>query len=114
MKFCPNCGFPLEGKTNCNCGYNVETWEVDKVINEDYKEKEKSLYENSCDNMMMGMNKLNLIDGARQMGVNPNITDKEIIEHMNRPIFNKENDNLTSNDLIEIMNNFQKKDTNQE
>lgn len=30
MKFCPNCGFPLYGKTICTCGYNVETGEINK------------------------------------------------------------------------------------
>ena len=24
MKFCPNCGFLLDGKTICTFGYNVE------------------------------------------------------------------------------------------
>ena len=38
MKFCPNCGLPLDGKTKCECGYNVETNEVDKEMNQQYED----------------------------------------------------------------------------
>ena len=101
MKFCPNCGYPLEGKKICNCGYNVETNEVDEKVYEKYKENEKKLYEQQCDNMINAP--IDMITGARLMGLNPNVTDDELLKNVNRPIFNKENDHLTSSDFAEMM-----------
>ena len=45
MKFCPNCGYPLEGKNICTCGYNVDTNQIDEKIYEAYKKKGKDIYE---------------------------------------------------------------------
>ena len=56
MKFCPTCGFPLEGKKVCNCGYNVETNGIDiSQMNEEYNKKNKDNYERQCDNFQMGL-----------------------------------------------------------
>lgn len=101
MKYCPNCGYPLEDKKICNCGYNVETNEVDEKVYEEYKENEKKSYEQQCDNMIN--NPIDMITSARLMELNPNVTDDEFLKNVNRPIFNKENDHLTSSDIAEMM-----------
>lgn len=103
MKFCPNCGFPLEGKEKCDCGYDSTIGEVDEKIYKDYKNNEKSLYEQSCDNIsLMGKTNPNdIFGGAKMMGINPNLSDEEILNQIHQPIFNRENDNLT--DTKEIM-----------
>lgn len=85
MKFCPNCGNPLEGKEKCNCGYNTKTNEVDEKIYEEYKQIEKDNYKRQCDNMVFDNNPL---------GVNPN---------PNQVIFNKDNDNLKAKDIEELL-----------
>ena len=114
MKFCPNCGSILEGKLKCNCGYNVETGEVDKDEYQSFKEREKSLYEQSSDNIsMMGMaNQYDVVDGAKMMGINPNLSNEEILSQFNQPIFNKDNDNLSGEELLKILkqNDHNKKD----
>ena len=45
MKFCPNCGFPLNNKKKCDCGYDVVSGEVDDKIYEKYNKKIKENYE---------------------------------------------------------------------
>lgn len=34
MKFCPNCGNIIENKTICECGYNKETNDIEKINEE--------------------------------------------------------------------------------
>lgn len=41
MKFCPECGAILEDKKICECGYNVETGEVDQNIRQRKNEETK-------------------------------------------------------------------------
>lgn len=108
MKFCPNCGSVLEGKLKCNCGYYTLTGEVDEQIYKDFKDNEKSLYEQSYDNVgFMGMtNHYDMFTGAKMMGMNPNLSNEESLKQMNQPIFNKDNDNLTGEDLTKLMNEF--------
>ncbi len=79
MKFCPNCGSVLENKTICDCGYNIKTKEVDENTYIEYKNKEKENYFRSSDNIM---------------GINPNTE---------QVIFNKDNDNLKSEDIRIIL-----------
>ena len=90
MKFCPNCGALLEGKMVCDCGYNVETGEVDDRVFEEFKEKESARYEMSCDNMSMF--------GTGSMGIE--------IAPPGQVIFNKDNDNYKSEELAELMKRF--------
>lgn len=107
MKFCPNCGSPLEGKTKCNCGYNVETNEVDEKEYEEFKNREKTLYEQQCDNMPFGMmTKEQYLENTKKMGIDSNISNDEILNQRSQPIFNKENDNLKGEDLVRIIENF--------
>ena len=105
MKFCSNWGSILEGKLKCSCGYNVETGEVDEEEYQSFKEREKSLYEQSSDNMsMMGIpNQYDVVEGARMMGMNPNLSNEEILSQLNQPIFNKDNDNLSGEELLKIL-----------
>lgn len=98
MKFCPNCGSILEGKLKCDCGYDTLTGEVDEKI---YKD----LYEQSCDNLgMMGIaNQNNNIGGAKMMGMNSNLSTEEVLKQMQKPVFNKDNDNIYGEELAKIM-----------
>ena len=107
MKFCPNCGSILEGKLKCDCGYDTLTGEVDEKIYNDFKNNEKSLYEKSSDNIsMMGVtNQYDIIAGAKMMGMNPGFSNEEIMNQINQPIFNKDNDNLFGEELSELMKN---------
>ena len=104
MKFCHNCGFPLDGKTICTCGYNVETGEINKDVNDEYNR--------SFDNMnsfinngfsMMTNNNINnqydnmtskdledIMNNAKKMGIDTNVTDTDL----NNTIFNKDNDSI--------------------
>jgi len=83
MKFCPNCGAILEGKLKCDCGYDTLTGEVDENTYTDFKNKEKSLYEQSCDNIsLMSKTNLNNIVGAKMMGINSNLSDEEILNQI--------------------------------
>ena len=105
MKFCPNCGSILEGKLKCDCGYDTLTGEVDEKIYKDFKNNEKSLYEQSCDNlgMMDIANQNNIIGGAKMMGMNSNLSTEEVLKQMQQPIFNKDNDNIYGEELAKIM-----------
>lgn len=107
MKFCPNCGSILEGKLRCGCGYDTLTGEVDEKTYNDFKNNEKSLYEQSCDNMsLMGItNQHDIVAGAKMMGMNPNLSTEEILNQMQQPIFNKDNDNIFGEELAKIMEN---------
>ena len=51
MKFCPECGAVLEDKKICECGYNVETGEVDQTIRQK-KNEEINSHLGSYDNIM--------------------------------------------------------------
>lgn len=87
MKFCPNCGAVLNDKKKCECGYDVETGEVDEKVYEDFKNAMKANYEQSCDvlpNFGFGTNGFN----------------------MDQPIFNKEPDMIDGADYIEQMEEF--------
>lgn len=105
MKFCPNCGSILEGKLKCDCGYDTLTGEVDEKGYKDFKNKEKSLYEQSSDNLrLMGTtNQYDIITGAKMMGINPNLSTEETLNQMQQPIFNKDNDNIYGEELAKIM-----------
>ena len=107
MKFCPNCGSIIEGKTKCSCGYDTLTGEIDDKTYKDFKNNEKSLYEQSCDNLsFMGINnQYDTIGGAKMMGINPNLSNKEILNQMNQPIFNRDNDNISGEEIIDLINN---------
>ena len=107
MKFCPNCGSILEGKLKCDCGYDTLTGEVDEKGYKDFKNKEKSLYEQSSDNLsLMGTtNQYDIITGAKMMGINPNLSTEETLNQMQQPIFNKDNDNIFGEELAKIMEN---------
>ena len=98
MKFCPNCGMPLNDKVKCECGYDVESNTVDETIYATYIDDQKRLYESQIDNMsMIGM--------SRMMGVDKSVTDEEIIAMHNRVIFNKDPDNiLDSSELLKELN----------
>lgn len=114
MKFCPNCGLPLDGKTKCECGYNVETNEVDKEMNQQYEDTIKGNYERQCNVMPMGLNsqmgfgmsKEDALENARKMGLDSSISEEQLWNQMNQPIFNRENDNLSSKELLEIMREY--------
>ena len=71
MKSCPNCGAILEGKLKCDYGYDTLTGEVDEKIYEDFKNNEKVLYKQSCDNIsMMGTaNQHDIVAGIKMMGM---------------------------------------------
>lgn len=88
MKFCPNCGFPLEEKKICNCGYNVDTNEVDEKTFEQYKETEQRK------NIMLN----NIQDTNMFFNNNQNLNEQ--------PIFNKDNDNLKSEDIERILKEY--------
>ena len=88
MKFCPNCGFILEGKIKCDCGYDTLTGEVDEKTYKDFK-----------------TNQNDIVVGAKMMGINPNLSDEKILEQINQPIFNKDNDNIFGEELAKIMEN---------
>ena len=105
MKFCPNCGSILEEKLKCDCGYDTLTGEIDEKIYKDFKNNEKSLYEQSCDNLgMMGIaNQNDIIGGAKMMGMNSNLSNEEVLKQMQQPIFNKDNDNIYGEELAKIM-----------
>lgn len=107
MKSCPNCGAVLEGKLKCDCGYDTVSGEVDENINKEFKNNEASLYGLSCDNMSMmsGVNQFDSIAGAKMMGINPKFSDNEITKQLNQPIFNKENDNIYGEELLNILRN---------
>jgi len=87
MKFCPNCGFPLNNKKKCDCGYDVVSGEVDDKIYEKYNKKIKENYERQCDILKFGM------------GIN-NMNETLINQ---QPIFNKEPDIIMGADYIEEM-----------
>ena len=93
MKFCPNCGFPLEVKKVCNCGYNIETNEVDIKRNEEYNIIIKDNYERQCDNF--------------QMGLGMSFGNQDLIMEQ-KPIFNKEPDIIMGRDYIEQMKKLHK------
>lgn len=103
--YIPYCGSILEGKLKCDCGYDTLTGEVDEKIYKDFKNNEKSLYEQSCDNLgMMGIaNQNNNIGGAKMMGMNSNLSTEEVLKQMQQPIFNKDNDNIYGEELAKIM-----------
>ena len=63
------------------------------------------MYEQSSDNMsMMGIpNQYDVVEGARMMGMNPNLSNEEILSQLNQPIFNKDNDNLSGEELLKIL-----------
>ena len=105
MKFCPNCGNILEGKIKCDCGFDTLTEEVDKNKFKDFKNRENSLYDQSCDNisLMHEINEYDIVDSAKMMGMNPYLSNKEILNQLNSPIFNKDNDNLFGKELDEIL-----------
>lgn len=107
MKFCPNCGSIIEGKLKCDCGYDTLTGEVDEKTYKEYKKNEKSLYEHSCDNMsLMGTtSQHDIVTGAKMMGMNPNLSTEELLNQMQHPIFNKDNDNIFGEELAKIMEN---------
>ena len=101
MKFCPNCGFPLEGKNICTCGYNVKTGEVDNTINETYNKEINdninSFINNTINNHYDNMTSEDIekvLMNAKKMGINSNISDDKIIDSINSPIFNKDNDSI--------------------
>ena len=112
MKFCPNCGSILEGKLKCDCGYDTLTGEVDETTYNEFKNNEKSLYGQSCDNLGMSGNQYDIFDGAKMMGMNPNLSNEEILNQMQQPIFNKDNDNLYGEELAKIMNDTYLDDSN--
>lgn len=85
MKFCPNCGFLLEGKIKCSCGFNSEKNEVDEKNYEEWKRKEKSNYERSCNNQSMKVGTFTPLDDSSPI------------------IFNKDNDNLYAKELEKMM-----------
>jgi len=93
MKFCPNCGFPLEGKKVCNCGYNIETNEVDTKMNEEYNKIIKDNYERQRDNF--------------QMGLGMSFGNQDLIMEQ-KHIFNKEPDIIMGRDYIEQMKELHK------
>ena len=105
MKFCPNCGSILEEKLKCDFGYDTLTGEIDEKIYKDFKNNEKSLYEQFCDNLgMMGIaNQNDIIGGAKMMGMNSNLSNEEVLKQMQQPIFNKDNDNIYGEELAKIM-----------
>ena len=107
MKFCPNCGSILEGKIKCDCGYDTLTGEVDEKTYKDFKKNEKSLYEQSCDNISLigETNQNDIVAGAKMMGINPNLSDEKILYQIHQPIFNKDNDNIFGEELAKIMEN---------
>ena len=107
MKSCPNCGAILEGKLKCDYGYDTLTGEVDEKIYEDFKNNEKVLYKQSCDNIsMMGTaNQHDIVAGIKMMGMNPNLSTDEIVSQMQQPIFNKDNDNIFGEELAKLMEN---------
>lgn len=84
MKFCPNCGFLLEDKKICDCGYNVDTNEIDTQINYEYNKKIKENYERQC--------------GVFQISM----------KMSQQPIFNKESDIIMEVDYIEQMRQLYK------
>jgi len=90
MKFCPNCGFPLEGKEKCECGYDVKTGEVDVEVSQQYNETIKGNYDRQCDNLFVG-----------SMGGFFNPNEQPVI-------FNKEPDIIMGADYIEQMKQFHK------
>jgi len=112
MKFCPNCGSILEGKLKCDCGYDTLTGEVDETTYNEFKNNEKSMYGQSCDNLGMSGNQYDIFDGAKMMGMNPNLSNEEILNQMQQPIFNKDNDNLYGEELAKIMNDTYLDDSN--
>ena len=116
MKFCPNCGSILEGKLKCDCGYDTLTGEVDEKVYEDFKNNEKALYEQSCDNIsFMGTtNQHDIVAGVKMMGVNPNLSTDELLNQMHQPIFNKDNDNLYGEELAKLMENSYLNDSSKE
>jgi len=107
MKFCPNCGSILEGKIKCDCGYDTLTGEVDEKTYKDVKKNEKTLYEQSCDNISLigKTNQNDIVVGAKMMGINPNLPDEKILDQIHQPIFNKDNDNIFGEELAKIMEN---------
>ena len=116
MKFCPNCGFQLEGKSICDCGYNTMTKEIDENRNKEYKKKEEENYNRQCDNMtnyMMMNNKMindKELNPIKMMGIDSNKTEEELSRMTNQTIFNRENDNLKSKDLLKMMEELRKEE----
>ena len=113
MKFCPNCGSILEEKLKCNCGYDTLTEEIDEKTYKNFINNEKSLYEQSYDNMsLMGItNQYDVVTGAKMMGMNPNTSTEEILNQIHQPIFNKDNDNIFGKELTELIKNSHSNDS---
>ena len=104
MKFCPNCGFPLNEKKICECGYNIETNEVDKEISEKYNQKPKENYERQCDNNIGFGMQMQMHGNSMGLGMHMNGNNIETQE----VIFNKEPDIIMGIDYIEEMKQLQK------
>ena len=96
MKYCPNCGMPLNDKIKCECGYDVETNTVDETYNQN------SFHVDGKDNF----GSISMEDMARMMGVDGFVTDDEIRNMQNRPIFNKEPDCITTSEMEELMKKY--------
>ena len=104
MKYCPNCGFPLNEKYICECGYNGVTREVTVP-----KEKNLNIQNNNDNPMDMNMYNKFIVDGAHKMGVDSLVTDEDIVNQHNQLIFNKENDNITDlSRLMELKDKYDK------
>ena len=88
MRFCPECGYEINGKDKCNtCGYNNKTKKFDKKINDEFNNKNKIYKEQSNDNFSDDMIK-NMIINAKKMGISNNVNDKDIEKSLKDVHFN--------------------------
>lgn len=98
MKFCPECGRSLENITKCVCGYDKETNKIDRKVNDTYNKNNNMI---AREDSTIEIEKY-IIDSARKMNIDKNITDKDLLDNIKGVHFNT--DGCFTKDYINELN----------